>query len=288
VQIAGQSLSVSDENQKRTGSASNIWSVAAAETAHTFGCHAPAHTNGCDFHETSLVRRRRRWPRCPCRPSGRKPTNDHACVNDACTLQSLSRRAEGAGRRRRDDVAGVAALRNLGLRHLGHGPSVKPGDDFYKFANGTWDANTAIPATAPATAISTSCRNCRKPAPRRSSRTAASKTPRPVTRPRSAPPIAPSWTRPGIEKLDAKPIAVAGRCPQGQDQGRIHRPDGQEPDHAGYSAMIGVGISTDAKNPRRYAVYFSTGGLSLPDRDYYLKAKFAARRPPTRPMSPRC
>ena len=24
--------------------------------------------------------------------------------------------------------------------------SAKPGDDFYKFANGTWDANTAIPS----------------------------------------------------------------------------------------------------------------------------------------------
>jgi putative endopeptidase len=46
----------------------------------------------------------------------------------------------------------------------------------------------------------------------------------------------------------------------------------------GYSAILGVGISADAKNPTRYAVYASTGGLSLPDRDYYLDAKFAEKK----------
>jgi putative endopeptidase len=45
-----------------------------------------------------------------------------------------------------------------------------------------------------------------------------------------------------------------------------------------YSTLIGLGIGADAKNPRRYAVYASTGGLSLPDRDYYLDAKFADKK----------
>ncbi len=36
--------------------------------------------------------------------------------------------------------------------------------------------------------------------------------------------------------------------------------------------------SADAKNPTRYAVYAATGGLSLPDRDYYLDAKFAEKK----------
>ena len=37
-------------------------------------------------------------------------------------------------------------------------------------------------------------------------------------------------------------------------------------------------IYDDAKNPRRYAVYLSQGGVTLPDRDYYLDAKFETQR----------
>src|SRR3569833_3209231 len=36
-------------------------------------------------------------------------------------------------------------------------------------------------------------------------------------------------------------------------------------------APLGVGITTDQKNPDRYIVVILQSGLSLPDRDYYLK-----------------
>ena len=38
----------------------------------------------------------------------------------------------------------------------------------------------------------------------------------------------------------------------------------------GYASPIGGGVSVDAKEPTRYSVYFGSGGLGLPDRDYYL------------------
>ncbi|NCP19701.1 MAG: M13 family metallopeptidase [Erythrobacter sp.] len=38
----------------------------------------------------------------------------------------------------------------------------------------------------------------------------------------------------------------------------------------GYSAPMGGGVSVDAKEPTRYSVYIGSGGLGLPDRDYYL------------------
>ena len=40
--------------------------------------------------------------------------------------------------------------------------------------------------------------------------------------------------------------------------------------------LFGAGISADEKNPARYAVYVGSGGLGLPDKDYYLKPSFAA------------
>ena len=38
----------------------------------------------------------------------------------------------------------------------------------------------------------------------------------------------------------------------------------------GYPAPMGGGVSVDAKEPTRYSVYVGSGGLGLPDRDYYL------------------
>ncbi len=38
----------------------------------------------------------------------------------------------------------------------------------------------------------------------------------------------------------------------------------------GYPAPMGGGVSVDAKEPTRYSVYLGSGGLGLPDRDYYL------------------
>ena len=38
----------------------------------------------------------------------------------------------------------------------------------------------------------------------------------------------------------------------------------------GYSSPLGGYVSVDAKEPTRYSVYLGSGGLGLPDRDYYL------------------
>jgi putative endopeptidase len=46
----------------------------------------------------------------------------------------------------------------------------------------------------------------------------------------------------------------------------------------GIGAAFGAGVSPDAKNSSIYALTFGQGGLSLPDRDYYLKDEFANQR----------
>jgi putative endopeptidase len=45
-----------------------------------------------------------------------------------------------------------------------------------------------------------------------------------------------------------------------------------------YPAIFDLHISQDAKEPNRYAVFLTAGGLGLPDRDYYLKPSFAAKK----------
>jgi putative endopeptidase len=43
-------------------------------------------------------------------------------------------------------------------------------------------------------------------------------------------------------------------------------------------SLYGVDIGADAKDPDRYAVYLGQAGLGLPDRDYYLKPDFAEKK----------
>jgi putative endopeptidase len=44
------------------------------------------------------------------------------------------------------------------------------------------------------------------------------------------------------------------------------------------AALFVVGTDVDLKDPSRYAVYVGQAGLGLPDRDYYLKGDFAAHK----------
>lgn len=44
-------------------------------------------------------------------------------------------------------------------------------------------------------------------------------------------------------------------------------------------------VYDDAKDPLKYAVYLSQGGITLPDRDYYLEDKFAPQRTARRPTA---
>ena len=45
-----------------------------------------------------------------------------------------------------------------------------------------------------------------------------------------------------------------------------------------FASILPVGITIDAKSPQKYAVLAATGGLGLPDRDYYLQASFADKK----------
>jgi putative endopeptidase len=45
-----------------------------------------------------------------------------------------------------------------------------------------------------------------------------------------------------------------------------------------YGSLFSAYVGADAKNPDRYTVILSQGGLNLPDRDYYLTPGFAAKK----------
>ncbi len=204
--------------------------------------------------------------------------HDHACLDAACTTQALFDAV--------DTPAAGGPMVSLdsprygawGFDIAGMDRSVKPGDDFYKFASGTWDANTAIPSDR------TRYGNFDKLAELSEARTRAI-----ITEAAESASTDPDTVKIGAayrafmdealaEKLDAKPIAAeldGVRAVKTKDGFTALM--GKSPTTA-YSAILNLGISADAKNPNRYAVYAGTGGLSLPDRDYYLKPEFAEKK----------
>jgi putative endopeptidase len=80
-----------------------------------------------------------------------------------------------------------------------------------------------------------------------------------------------------IEKLGAKPLATdlkkIDRIQSTKDLFAVLADFHQR----GIGGMFGIGFGPDSKNSSIYAVELEQGGLSLPDRDYYLKDSFAAK-----------
>jgi putative endopeptidase len=209
---------------------------------------------------------------------GAQAREQHDCVDDACTVQSLlPALAEGVAA---GDVTSLDSPKygTWGFDLSGMDTSVKPGDDFYKFANGAWDAKTSIPSDR------TRYGNFDKLSELSEARTrfiieaAANDKAATGDKAKIGAAYRSFMDEAAIEALDAKPIQpwLAGvkKIKTKDEFTALMGKSSTTP----YTALIGLGISTDAKSPQRYAVYASTGGLSLPDRDYYLDAKFADKK----------
>ena len=204
--------------------------------------------------------------------------HNHTCLDEACNTQALFAAADTPAAS--DKAVSLESPRYgaWGFDATGMIPSVKPGEDFYKYANGAWDARTEIPSDR------VRYGNFDKLTELSENRTkaiivqaAASKTADPDTRKIGAAYNA-FMNEALAEQLDAKPIA-----PQLADLKAVKTKDAftalmGKNRTTGYAAILSLSISADAKAPGRYAVYAGAGGLSLPDRDYYLDAKFAEKK----------
>jgi putative endopeptidase len=210
---------------------------------------------------------------------GAQAHEQHACIDEACTMQSLMPAlAEGAAAADAPTSLESPRYGTWGFDLTGMDTSVKPGDDFYKFANGTWDAKTEIPADR------TRYGNFDKLAELSEARTkaiiegAAADKAATGEKAKIGAAYRAFMDEAGVETLDAKPIQpwLDGiRKLKTKDQFTAQMGTSSV---TPYASLITLGIGVDAKSPQAYAVYASTGGLSLPDRDYYLDAKFADKK----------
>jgi putative endopeptidase len=202
--------------------------------------------------------------------------DDHACADQACETALLfadTPSASGAATSLESPRYGTWGF-DLG----GMDRSVKPGDDFFKFANGSWDKTTEIPSDRVRWGNFNKLRelsDARLHAILEEAKAGKLQDPDAA---KIAAGYAAYMDEALAEKLDAKPIA-----PELAEIRKVKTKEDftalmGKANTTGFSSILPVFISIDAKAPTKYTVMTGTGGLGLPDRDYYLQPSFAEKK----------
>jgi putative endopeptidase len=155
---------------------------------------------------------------------------------------------------------------------------VRPGDDFFRHVNGAWLDRTTIPADKPAWSLRLAMTDAVQARLRDLMESAAAKNETDDLAGKVGGFYTAYMDESRIDALGVKPIAPeldAVRAAQSRDE--LAGLMGRSTDDF-ENSLFSVSTDVDLKDPSRYAVYVSQGGLGLPDRDYYLKPEFADAR----------
>ena len=170
------------------------------------------------------------------------------------------------------------AVGNWGYEPSAMDTSVKPGDDFFAYVNGSWLKRTEIAPDRTFAGIN-SILNDQIDRDVRAIVEEMAKNPDQSGKiGQQVGDLYASWMdEAGIEARGTAPLkpylnAIAARKDRTGLVDLFATP--------GYDSPFGISIFSDLKNPTRYSVYVSQGGLGLPNRDYYLlqEAKYVAYR----------
>jgi putative endopeptidase len=162
----------------------------------------------------------------------------------------------------------------------GRDTTVRPGDDFGAYASGTYLHDLKIPPDQSRWGVFNILRDLSDNRVHAILEDAAAKAP-------PAPTTDDSKIGAFYKAfMDVQAVDAKGVSPMASALAAIQRAQSREAlaaimGHANgrfEGSIFNVGVSVDLKDPTAYAVSMSQGGLGLPDRDYYLEAKFAAKK----------
>jgi len=162
-------------------------------------------------------------------------------------------------------------------------PKAKPGDGFYDYANGTWDARTEIPPDKARFGMFDVLRDKSDEQLRAIVEDAAKEAT--MAGPAADPRLRKIGTLYNsfmdvarVEQLDAAPIADdLARIRNAKTKADIAALMGRERADLGAS-FFHLYVWEDQKAPTRNALYAEQAGLGLPDRDYYLRDVFKDKK----------
>jgi putative endopeptidase len=166
-----------------------------------------------------------------------------------------------------------------GFDITGVDPNAKPGNSFFDYANGAWDARTVIPADKTRFGMFDMLYDKSQEQLRAIIEDVAKSGASPDTNAGKIGALYNAFMDEArIETLDAAPIA--GDLTKIRDaktkadiavlMARSNREFG--------SSFFAVGVGEDEKDPSHHALYASQSGLGLPDRDYYLSDSFKDKK----------
>lgn len=156
--------------------------------------------------------------------------------------------------------------------------SVKPGDDWYRFVNGSWTDRTKIPDDRSSFGAFAVLRDLSEVRLRSLIEGYSPTDTANPDRRKAAILYRDFLNEATIEKLDAQPL-VQRLAPVKAAKTRADLAQLMGKSFGGFGAsFFGVGVSDDPKQPDIYALSLRQSGLGLGDRDLYLDPKFAPQR----------
>ena len=167
-----------------------------------------------------------------------------------------------------------------GFDLAGEDKNTKPGDDFFRYANGTWIDNTQIPSDKPAYSLRLAMTDLTEQRLKDMLETAGAK---PTDNPSSLEEKAGAFYHSFMDEAHVNELGAKAIDAELNDLKNAKTRD----DFAGLMgrtatdfefSLFSPNIDVDLKDPNKYAFYLSQSGIGLPDRDYYLKPDFAAQK----------
>ncbi|HTV00258.1 MAG TPA: M13 family metallopeptidase [Luteitalea sp.] len=160
------------------------------------------------------------------------------------------------------------ALGSFGVETSNIDKAVKPGDDFFRYANGAWLATFKMPADKARFGAFDALGDKSETDVRTVLEELAKTTPAAGTTAAKVGDMYAGW-------MDEAAIEARGLEPLKPYLDRINAAK----DTAGilalmattdFAAPFGLGVEADPQDPTRYAIWAGQGGIGMPDRDYYL------------------
>jgi putative endopeptidase len=162
----------------------------------------------------------------------------------------------------------AATLGSFGVETVNMDTAVKPGDDFFRYANGKWLATFKMPDDKSRFGAFDALGDKSEADVKTVVESLAATTPAAGTTAAKVGDMYASW-------MDEAAIDARGLAPL---QPYLDRIDAVT-DTAGilalmattdFAAPFGLGVEADPQDPKQYAVWAGQGGIGMPDRDYYL------------------
>ena len=173
----------------------------------------------------------------------------------------------------------AAASPSAGIDLAGMDRAVNPGDNFFAFANGTWERGTAIPDDRSSWGIGGEAGQQAEQQTRTLLEEAA-RAPKNDEERKLGDFYAAFMDEASIEQRGLEPLnasleridAIADRASLAQVLGSMLRADVDPLNFTNYhtSHLFGLWVAQDFNQPTRNTAYLLQGGLAMPDREYYV------------------